>query len=310
MTSYYFVSLHLKKNYQMGLMEYIVRFFLKVKGIKKIFSQDPIPYNKLRKDDCFTPSQKMLRGQEIHTFKIHESVISVVDPKQQSGKLIIYCPGGAFVCGPSALAFQNIALIVEKTKSIAWLVNYPKAPEHDIQTISKNTDAVYAEALKHYSASDIILLGGSAGGNLILSLTQRLIKNKIPCPSKLIAICPVADATLCNPEIEDIDKTDPVLSKKGVLSANRMAARNLSLKDQMISPVYGSFDDFPETYLFAAEQDILTPDILLLYKKMKKETVNVEMIYGEKRMHIWPFIPFLKDSTASLHLIIDLISKN
>ena len=199
-------------------------------------------------------------------------------------------------------------MIVEKTNTTAWLVNYPKAPENDIQTISKNTDVVYAEALKQYSASDIILLGGSAGGNLILSLTQRLIKNKIPCPSKLIAVCPVAEASLCNPEIEDIEKADPVLSKKGVLSANRMAARNLSLKDEMISPLYGSFDNFPETLLFAAEEDILTPDILLMYEKMKKSEVDVQLIYGEKMMHVWPFIPFLKESRNSLKVIISTIA--
>jgi acetyl esterase/lipase len=288
-------------------MEYIVRFFLKVKGIKKIFSSDPIPYHKLRKDDLFSPSKRILRGQEFDNLKIHESEITVIKPASDSGKLIIYCPGGAFVCGPSALAFQNIALIVEKTKSTAWLVNYPKAPENGIQTISKNIDAVYTEALKQYSESDIILLGGSAGGNLILTLTQRLIKNKMPCPSKLIAVCPVAEASLCNPEIDNLEKTDPVLSKNGLLSANRMAAGNLSLKDEILSPLYGSFDNFPETYLFAAEQDILTPDILLMYEKMKKESVNVQLMYGKKMIHIWPFIPFLKKSSSALNVIINSI---
>ena len=60
-------------------------------------------------------------------------------------------------------------------------------------------------------------------------------------------VSPVMDATMSNPQIDKIDKIDPMLSKTGVLSAKKMCAENNDLKNVMISPINGSFDEFPQT---------------------------------------------------------------
>ncbi|MDC0230937.1 alpha/beta hydrolase [Aureispira] len=229
----------------------LVKLVLKIKGIKKTFSEAPINYKKLRKNDLFVPTKSMIRGLNSHSFQVSESTVTEIFPHEintSKTQLIIYCPGGAFICGPTKIAWKNISHLAAKTQSKAWLVNYPKAPECDIKTIARNMDEIYAKALEEFDASNIILLGGSAGGNLIITLTQRLIKNRLPCPSKLIAVCPVIDASLTNPDIDNIEKKDLMLSKKGLLSANEMAAKTLSLTDAEISPLYGNLDNFPPTF--------------------------------------------------------------
>ncbi|MCH2023604.1 MAG: alpha/beta hydrolase [Saprospiraceae bacterium] len=288
----------------------LVKLVLKAKGIKKIFSETPINYKKLRKDDFFVPTKSMVRGLNSHSFRISESTVTEIftpNLRASKTKLIIYCPGGAFICGPTKIAWQNIAYLVKKTKNKAWLINYPKAPEYDIKTISKNIDEIYAKALKKFDPSNIILLGGSAGGNLIITLTQRLIKNKLPCPSKLIAVCPVIDASLTNPDIDSIEKKDLMLSKKGLLSANKMAAKKLDLTDPEISPLYGNFNNFPPTFLFAAENDILTPDILKIANKINHANARVTIIEGPSMPHVWPFIPVMKEAKEALKQIQNLL---
>ena len=47
-----------------------------------------------------------------------------------------------------------------------------------------------------------------------------------------------------------VDKSDPMLSKKGALSAKEMASENGDLKNLNISPIYGEFRGFPKTVLF------------------------------------------------------------
>jgi len=76
--------------------------------------------------------------------------------------------------------------------------------------------------------------------------------------------------TMVNPEIEKIDGNDPMLSKMGVLSAKKMCAENNDLKNVMISPLYGSFEKFPKTILFLAENDITYPDQQLAVQKLVK----------------------------------------
>lgn len=296
-----------------SISAYVVTFFLKLKGLKRIFSQDPIPYTKLRKDDVWFPPAKVLKNTTATTVQILDTEITILNPKKKvknTDYVLLYCPGGAFVSGPNLVNWESLSTLVQKTGIAAWMVNYPKAPEHKMLELSKNIDAVYKAALEQYDASKIILMGDSAGGNLILSLTQRLLKGERPLlPSCLIPISPVMDCSLENAAIEAIDKKDPMLSKKGVLSAKKMSMGTLSLKDPMLSPLYGSFEGFPPVYLFMGTNDILFPDQQLAGQKMEQAGVVVEMIQGEGMPHIWPLLPFMKEAQQALQKIETIITK-
>lgn len=294
-----------------SLSYYIVTTVLRLKGLKKIFSQDPIPYEKLRKEDIHKPSKKMLKGNTSTQFKVLNTLVTTLTPSKNKNDqfLLLYCPGGAFVCGPSVLNWDSLAKLVKNTGITAWMVDYPKAPEFKILETTQNVDAVYAKALESYPASNIILMGDSAGGNLILTLTQRLIQNGLSLPKRLIAICPAFDGNLNNPEIDAIDPLDCMLSKKGVTSAKTMCRGDLETTDPMMSPIYGSFKGFPPVDLFMAEYDILYPDQKIGRKKMAAEGVDLNVILGEKMPHIWPLLPFMKEGIQSLNEIEKIILK-
>lgn len=288
---------------------YIVTSVLRLKGLKKIFSQDPIPYEKLRKEDIHKPSKRMLKGNGSTQFKVLNTLVTTLVPPQNKNDqfLLLYCPGGAFVSGPNMLSWDSLAKLAKNTGITAWMLDYPKAPESKILETTQNIDAVYAKALETYPASNIILMGDSAGGNLILTLTQRLIENTLPLPRRLIAISPAFDGSLNNPEIDKIDPLDCMLSKKGVTSAKKMCQGDLETTDPMMSPIYGSFKGFPPVDLFMGEYDILYPDQKLGRDKMKAEGVDLNVILGEKMPHIWPLLPFMKEATKSLNEIEQII---
>lgn len=187
------------------------------------------------------------------------------------------------------------------------MCDYPKAPEYKISEISKNIDSVYDKALEKYSPEQIILLGDSVGGTLIIALTQRLIQKNITLPSKIILVSPVMDASMSNPEIDSLDNIDPILSKVGVLSAKKMCAENDDLRNVMISPLNGSFNGFPKTTLFLAENDITYPDQKLTVQKLMEAKVDVEVIKGKNMPHIWPFLPIMKEAKIALKEIISSI---
>ena len=115
------------------------------------------------------------------------------------------------------------------------------------------------------------------------------------------------DASMSNPEIKLIEKTDPMLSITGVLSAKKMCAGNKDLKDPIISPLYANFEGFPKTILFLAQNDIMYPDGKLAKIKMKKNNVNIDVIEGENMPHIWPLLPVMKEAKIALNLIIQEI---
>jgi acetyl esterase/lipase len=279
-----------------------------MKGVKAIFNQPPLNYNKLRKDNCCFSKSSISNNRKITFFTINKTTITEIHSKTYTNKLLVYLHGGAFVSGPAKHHWDAFEKIAIQTNFTVWMCNYPKAPEHKIQEISNNIDHVFELASTCFKDQNIVFMGDSVGATLIIALVQRLIKRGIGLPSKLILISPVMDASFENPLIDILENKDPMLSKKGVMSAKAMCAGNLNLKDSMISPIYDSLEGFPETVLFMAENDITQPDQELFAHKLKASKVKHKVYFGRAMPHIWPLLPFMKESKVAFDEIIDLIN--
>ncbi len=293
----------------MSLGYSLVKLFLKVKGEKKSWSQDPIDYLKKRKQDIHTPKKHHVLGSTLESKEIQGVKVTAVLPKAKTtGFLLMYCHGGAFVYGPTKENWSFLARLAKHTSSDAWMIDYPKAPEKTIETITESVYSAYMTATKTYDPSKIVLLGDSAGGSLILTLAQRLVRENKPLPNRLIPITPVVDASVSNPKIPGIDEIDPILSVNGVKSANTMCVGELSLKDPLISPLYGVLKDLPPVHLFMATDDILTPDQELLAQQIKEVNGSIEVIVGENMPHVWPILPFMPEAKEGLMEIVSIVN--
>lgn len=279
-------------------------FVIRLKGLKKAFSKDPIDYQKIRKGDVREPKGAFFKQDRVKNFQVLNTFATEVNQENPSKNLLLFIHGGAFISGPSQIHWDTLKEIVKQTDHAVWLCDYPKAPETKIQAISENIDAVYQAALEKYPANRITLLGDSVGGTLVTALVQRLVQQNIELPLEIILVSPVMDASMSNPQIDKVDLKDPMLSKVGVLSAKRMCAENNDLENPMISPLNGNFKGFPKTTLFIAENDITYPDQLLAIDKMTQSEVELEVVDGKNMPHIWPFLPVMKEAKLALKEII------
>jgi len=288
------------------LSYYTLLFLIRLKGIKKAFSQSPINYLKLRSYDVFNPTKGYYKTAKIESFSILKSKITQLNTHLEADKLLLYFHGGAFVSGPAQYHWDAMATLSKNTKHTIWVCNYPKAPECKIDEISTNVDQIYQMALTKFKSENIILMGDSAGGTLVVALTQRLF-NKQKTPSKIVLISPLLDASLKNTEIDVIDKNDPILAKIGLLSALKMCSDDAN--DVRISPINGQFKLFPKTYLFLAENDITFPDQLEFVSKLEHEKIDFMLNIGQGMPHIWPLIPVMKASKVALNQLITIINE-
>lgn len=303
---------HRKRKFRFEIYEamnhsfsyYIILFVLKISGIKRDFSIDPVDYKKIRRNDIHHPKGRFFSKNQAGSFMVSGTLVTEFRQQKPTEKLLIFVHGGAFVSGPSKLHWVVVQQIFNHTNHNIWMCDYPKSPEHKISEISANIDLVYQTALEKYKPGDITLIGDSAGGTLIIALIQRLVKNNRETPRKLILVSPVLDASFSNPQIPAIDKTDPMLSVTGLLSAMKMCSENNDLKNAMISPLNAGFDKFPDTILFIAEKDITYPDQLSAVQKFREAGVITEVITGIEMPHVWPYLPFMKESGKALKEII------
>lgn len=283
---------------------YLTLLVIKLKGVKRNFSEDPIDFAKIRREDMHLPAGRFFKKYILQKFKISDSLIVEIGSEKNAENLLIFIHGGAFISGPAKHHWDTVKEIAKRTSYKIWMCNYPKAPENQITKISENIDSIYSSALRNYPANQISIIGDSVGGTLTTALIQRLIINKIELPAKIILVSPVMDSSMSNPEIETVEKIDPMLSIAGILCAKKMCAGNTDLKDPIISPLYGDFERFPRTILFLAQNDIMYPDGKLAEIKMRKSNVKMEVIQGKNMPHIWPFLPVMKEAKTALNKII------
>ena len=293
-----------------SLTYYLTLLVIKLKGVKRNFSKDPIDFAKIRREDIHLPTGRFFKKYLLQKFKILDSLIVEIGSDEKAENLLIFIHGGAFISGPAKHHWDAVKEITKRSNYTIWMCNYPKAPENQITKISKNIDSVYSSALRSYSANQISIIGDSVGGTLTTALIQRLIRNKIELPAKIILVSPVMDSSMSNPEIETLEKIDPMLSKTGVLTAKKMCAGSTDLKDPIISPLHGNFERFPKTILFLAQNDIMYPDGKLAEIKMRKSNVKMKVIEGENMPHIWPFLPVMNEAKTALNEIILALTTN
>ena len=79
---------------------YLTLFILKLKGLKKDFSQDPIDFKKIRKEDVLRPKGTFFKQNIIREFQIANSFITEIGMNANSENLVIFIHGGAFISGP------------------------------------------------------------------------------------------------------------------------------------------------------------------------------------------------------------------
>ncbi len=289
---------------------FLVKLVLKLKGEKRSWSQDPIDYQTKRKQDVHNVNRRLVLGCSFESKEIKQTKVTMITPKNVvTDVLLLYCHGGAFVYGPTKENWIALAKIAKKSGSKAWMIDYPKAPEYTITTITENIYSTYLEATQKYDPSKIILMGDSAGGSLILTLAQRLVKENKKMPNCLIPITPVVDASVSNMKIPEVDLIDPILSINGVRSANIMCVGDLPLKDPLISPLYANLKGLPPIHLFMATDDILTPDQEIMIEEVRAVNGEINVIIGQGLPHVWPILPFMSEARQGLNEIVAIIKE-
>ena len=97
-----------------SLTYYITQLVLKLKGVKRNFSRNPIDFNKIRKEDVQQPSNSFFKNNVLRTFKISDSLITEIGLNKSSDNLLIFIHGGAFISGPSQHHWDTVKEIAKK----------------------------------------------------------------------------------------------------------------------------------------------------------------------------------------------------
>lgn len=204
---------------------------------------------------------------------------------------IMYFHGGGFISQPVTQHWQFLNKIAKETETEIWVPIYPKVPFHDASytyPLLIDLYCLFAESVKN---GNIIFMGDSAGGNLVLGMAQRIQTLPLKQPSSLIMISPFLDVSLPSPESLVIEPKDVMLGCYGTRRCGELWAGDLAVDDPQISPFYGDLTGLGKMTIFTGTYDIVNPDSRRFLTKAEKLQISVNFHEEPKLQHVYPLLP-------------------
>ena len=175
-------------------MSFINNLILK-NGLKKkryFRSMDSKDYVEIRKEEIRQlrfirkPKNVVDEVTTIAGVTVHQ----ISKPENPQDKIILYIHGGGFVTGSSDSRTMFTYHVVDKFGYNFISIDYRLAPEHPFLAGVNDCIDVYAEVIQKYGAKNVILLGESAGANLVLVTLLKIKERGYDYPKASFAFSP------------------------------------------------------------------------------------------------------------------------
>jgi monoterpene epsilon-lactone hydrolase len=200
---------------------------------------------------------------------------------------MIYLHGGAYVFN-SGLRGAYEAIIIASYAGVAvWSVDYRTSLLAPFPAAFEDALKVYRALAEDPNIKTIALGGTSAGAGLALAITQDILDTNIVAPDVIYAGSPWADLTKTGDTLYSLEGIDRVLvSYDGLLGqAAKLYAGSEPLTNPRVSPLYGSFANFPPTYLASGTRDLLLSDTVRVHRAIKQAGGHAEINVFEGLSH-------------------------
>jgi len=238
-------------------------------------------------------------GIDILSFNKNETI-------EKDDVAVIYFHGGGYVRPPRNHHISFIKKFANKSRLPIYFATYPTAPKNTCKDVLPLVENFYKNVCKYYNKT--ILMGDSSGGGLALCLSKILLEKKEVLPTKTILFAPWVDVSLTNPELEDYQKVDPFIDFKHEQIWGKLWAGDLDVKDEKVSPMFADFKGLNDVVLYVGTREVLYPDIVKFYNKLKSDGVNVELIEGVGMNHVYPIYP-IPEARSVMENILTIIKE-
>lgn len=247
-----------------------------------------------KKNGNILPEGVLVEQLELNSVPVER----VFQPDNSEEKILLYVHGGGFVSGSSVSRRIFTGYLVKEWNYNLYSVDYRLAPEFPFPAALDDCFEVYRKLLMEFGEKKIILIGESAGGNLVLSLAVKIKQEKLPMPAKIIAISPAVQYTSELSSYEKNRNTDCMLTNiQEEIKATYLCTNDTKLlKNPLISPYYADVTGFPPIMLSASNAEILRDDTLLFFDKLCQAEIKAELSMRDGMMHAYPIMTPLPEA--------------
>jgi monoterpene epsilon-lactone hydrolase len=201
---------------------------------------------------------------------------------------ILYLHGGAFVFPASPnLQVELLGRLCKDLDAVGFMPDYRLIPQHAWPAALDDCERAYRNLLNLGFASErIVVIGESAGGNLVLCLLQRIRKAGLPMPACAVPISAVTELALTHaPPARGFNaKREALIPTRFAYRMTQWYVNGQDASNPEISPLYANYAGFPPLYFLVGEEEFLLDDTLLAAERAGEAGV-------ETQLDVWPVLP-------------------
>ncbi|CAA6829211.1 MAG: Esterase/lipase [uncultured Aureispira sp.] len=264
---------------------------------EKIFSRVPCP-----------------KSVKVKYFSIDglESARFLPKKSKYAHKIVLYLHGGGYTCGSIKSHAGLIGKIALETGIPHLAINYRLAPEHTYPAALDDALKAYLWLLEkeHFNPNDIILMGDSAGGGLVLATLLKIKAMGLSNPLTAVTISPWTDLTVSGDSALSNPEKDPILDVAKAREWAQWYAGDTSLKDPFVSPLFGDLADLPPILMQVGTDEILLSDAVRFATFAAMSDSDVTLMIEEDMSHVWHFFwQYIPEAKTAIQNIADFLDK-
>lgn len=208
------------------------------------------------------------------------------DPRQ----MLVALHGGGFALGSSASHRKLAGHLARACGAYAFVADFRLAPEHPYPAQIEDTIAVYDALVAAGTAPGAItFVGDSAGANIAIATTLRLLRDGATTPGQVMVISPWLDMENGGSTIETNDDSDFLITREGLQgNIDRYLSGGASPTDPLVNPLYADFTGFPRLYITASDSESLYADATRLAERARAAGVDVTFDVASGEQHVFP----------------------
>lgn len=232
------------------------------------------------------PSKMGLKLEEFKGMKVYSYNGSL---EKENDKKLLYIHGGSYIEEANYYQIRFAMNIAEKTNSTLIFPVYPLAPKVNYKTVYNLIDGLYREMLMY--SKEINFLGDSAGGGFILSFSMYLRENEKKQPKNIVMLSPWLDISMSNPKLYVYEQKDHMCGVDGTRYEGKLWANGLDLRNYLVSPMFGEFNDLGTMTIIVGGKEILNSDCHILDDKLDKLNIAHNFIEYKGQGHVFGAYP-------------------
>ena len=219
---------------------------------------------------------------------VGEAKIYVVTPHvTRVDKRFVYLDihGGGLVMGGGELCRAFGIATAARVGAKVWAVDYRMPPHHTYPAALDDCIAAYRALLEMHRPEEIIVGGGSAGGNLAAAMILRARDEGLPLPAAAFLGTPELDLTESGDSFQANLGLDARLTES-LMPANLLYAGGHALSDPYLSPLFGDFSKgFPPTMLTSGTRDLFLSNAVRMHWALRAHGIHAELYIDEAGSH-------------------------